>query len=109
MRVDVGVYYFEGGGGGAYGDWEGVVNHIIFSGKFLCKTGTEEGICLHMFYNPIFMRTTAGMRLLMDFSVDPLVKTPRTVLEAIKWQTKFFVPFHVTHAQTKHLRAFKTR
>ena len=53
-----------------------------------------SAVCTHDVFEQFFRRTLVA-------SVDPSVKTQRDALFTIKWRTKKFIPFRLTHAQTK--------
>ena len=57
-----------------------------------------SAICAHDVFEQFFRWTLLA-------SVDPSVKTQRNALGRIKWRTKMFIPFRLTHAQTKCLCA----
>ena len=57
-----------------------------------------SAVCAHDVFKQFFRETVVA-------SVDPSVKTQRDALYTIKWRTKMFIPFRLTHAQTKCLYA----
>ena len=57
-----------------------------------------SAVCAHDVFEQFFRWTLVA-------SVDPSVKTQRNALGKIKWRTKMFIPFRLTHAQTKCLCA----
>ena len=57
-----------------------------------------SAVCAHDVFEQFFRWTLVA-------SVDPSVKTQRNALETTKWRTKMFIPFRLTHAQTKCLCA----
>ena len=59
-----------------------------------------RAVCAHDVFEQFFRWTLVA-------SVDPSVKTQRDALYTIKWRTKMFIPFRLTHAQTKCLCAMR--
>ena len=68
--------------------------------KISRQKATTDILMAHGFSADVFEQF---FRWTLVASVDPSVKTQRNALGRIKWRTKMFIPFRLTHAQTKCL------